>query len=447
MIARRGLLAAAADLAAGRVSAAELLQDCLRRVAEREPEVHALVTLTADIARQQAAEADRRRSAGESGVLLGMPLVVKDLIDVAGIPTTAGSRVLAENVPEVDAPVWALLEKAGAVLVGKANTHEFAYGGTTEPTRNPSDTSRIVGGSSGGPAAALAAGYCMGAVGTDTAGSVRIPANLCGIAALKPTRGLVEATGVVPLSQTLDAVGPMARNVADLDPLLRVMSGLDQRPAKTPPLARVAVLPPSGSIEPAVADAVDAAIVALEELGAKVQTTALEGFEDSVLVNFTLMGYEAHLIHQAWADKRELYTPYVRERLAEAAAVTREQYDAARAEGARLGDAIDDLLEQVDVLLVPGVPFPASPAYDERVLIDGSWEDRDTGLCRNTAFANLTGHPSLAVPAGLDGVLPVGVQLVGRRGSDLELIWHGARLQDLLPPGLPPSLIDTEART
>jgi aspartyl-tRNA(Asn)/glutamyl-tRNA(Gln) amidotransferase subunit A len=440
------LLAAAADLAARRVSAAELLEDCLRRVAEREPEVHALVTLTADIARQQAAEADRRRAAGESGALLGMPLVVKDLIDVAGVPTTAGSRVLAENVPEVDAPVWTLLEEAGAVLVGKANTHEFAYGGTTEPTRNPADVSRIVGGSSGGPAAALAAGYCMGAVGTDTAGSVRIPANLCGVAALKPTRGLVDTTGVVPLSQTLDVIGPMARNVADLDPLLRVMAGLDQRPAKTAPLARVAVLPPSGSIDPAVAAAVDAAIVALEKLGATVQPTALEGFEDSVFVNFTLMGYEAHLIHQAWADKRELYTPYVRDRLAEAAAVTQEQYAAARAAGVRLGDAIDDLLEQVDVLLVPGVPFPASPAYDERVLIEGSWEDRDTGLCRNTAFANLTGHPSLAVPAGLCGDLPVGVQLVGRRGSDLELISHGARLQDVLPPGLPPSLIDPDAR-
>ena len=375
-----------------------------------------------------------------------MPLVVKDLIDVAGVPTTAGSKVLAEHVPAEHAPVWALLEKAGAVLVGKANTHEFAYGGTTEPTRNPADVSRIVGGSSGGPAAALAAGYCVGAVGTDTAGSVRIPANLCGVAALKPTRGLVDTAGVVPLSQTLDVVGPMARNVADLDPLLRVMADLDQRHAVPAPLSRVAVLPPSGSIDPAVAQAVDAAVVALEKLGAKVRPTALEGFEDSVFVNFTLMGYEAHLIHQAWADKRELYTPYVRDRLAEAAAVTQAQYQSALTAGARLGDAIDDLLQHVEVLLVPGVPFPASPAYDAKVLIDGSWEDRDTGLCRNTAFTNLTGHPSLAVPAGLDGVLPVGVQLIGRRGSDLELIAHGARLQDLLPPGLPPSLTGPEAR-
>lgn len=446
MIAGRGLLAAAADLAAGRVSAVELLEDCLARMADLEPVVHALVTPTADLAREQAAAADRRRAAGETGPLLGMPLVVKDLIDVAGIPTTAGSKVLAGNVPGEHAPVWALLEQAGAVLVGKGNTHEFAYGGTTEPTRNPADVSRIVGGSSGGPAAALAAGYCMGAVGTDTAGSVRIPANLCGVSALKPTRGLVDTAGVIPLSHTLDVVGPMARNVADLDPLLRVIASLDQRPVERAPLERVAVLPPSGPIDPAAAQAVELAVVALEKLGAKVQSTALEGFEDSVFVNFTVMGSEAHLIHQAWADRRDLYTPYVRDRLAEAAAVTQQQYEAAVAAGARLCGAIDDLLQQVDVLLVPGVPFPASPAYDEQVLIDGSWEDRDTGLCRNTAFANLTGHPALAVPAGLDGALPVGVQLVGRRGSDLELIAHGARLQDLLPAGLPSFLIDPEAR-
>lgn len=442
MITGGGLLQAAADLAAGRVSAVELLEHCLERVAALEPDVHALVTPTADLAREQAVHADRRRNAGESGSLLGIPLVIKDLIDVAAIPTTAGSRVLADNVPAAHATVWALLEKAGAVLVGKANTHEFAYGGTTEPTRNPSDVSRIVGGSSGGPAAALAAGYCMGAVGTDTAGSVRIPANLCGVAGLKPTRGMVDVTGVVPLSQTLDAVGPMARNVADLDPLLRVMAGIDEPPTPPRPLTRVGVLPPSGSIDPAVAHAVDAAIVALEKLGATVEATVVEGFEESVFDNFIVMGHEAHLIHLAWADKRDLYTPYVRERLAEAAAVTQQQYEAALTSATRLGGAIDRLLAQVDVLLVPGVPFPASPAYDERVLIDGTWEDRDTGLCRNTAFANLSGHPTVAVPAGLDGVLPVGVQLVGRRGSDFELIAWAARLQELLPPGLPAPLID-----
>ncbi len=435
------LLDVVAALDDATTSAGELLAVVERRLSEREPQIHALVTPTLDLARGQAARADDRRARGERGPLLGVPIVLKDLIDVAGVPTTAGSRVLAGNVPTTGAPVWTRLEAAGAVLVGKANTHEFAYGGTTEPTRNPSDPSRIVGGSSGGPAAALAAGYCWGAVGTDTAGSVRIPANLCGIAALKPTHGLVDTAGVVPLSQTLDVVGPMARAVADLDPLLRVMAGLSSAPVVAPRRPRLGVLAPSGPTDAAVLHAYERAVDAVSDAGAAVRSVELPGFERSVADNFTVMGLEASRIHARWADRRDLYTPYVRERLAEAASVTREDYDAALGSGARLRERLDVLLGDLDGLLVPGVPFPAPPAYDERVLIDGVWEDRDSGLCRNTGFANLTGHPVLAVPAGLDGGgLPVGVQLVGRRGADLELIALGAVLEGLLPPGLPARL-------
>lgn len=437
-----GLLHAAADLAAGRISAVELLEAHLDHVKRFEPDVHALVTLTEDLAREQAADADRRRAAGETGPLLGIPVVVKDLVDVAGLPTTAGSRVLAGNVPTRHAEVWAAMEAAGAVLVGKANTHEFAYGGTTEPTRNPCDTSRIVGGSSGGPGAALAAGYCRGAIGSDTAGSIRIPANLCGVAGIKPTRGSVSAVGVVPLSGSLDSIGPMARTAADLAPLLRVMADLGDAPVgEIDPALRVAVLPPSGSVDDAVARAVTDTEVAFAAIGAQLVTAAVAGFEESVYENFAVMGYEAHRIHQQWAHLRHLYSPYVRDRLDAAAQVTREDYDSALAAGAQLSAAIDDLLAGVDVLLLPGVPFPASPAYDERVLIAGEWEDRDTGLCRNTAFANLTGHPVVALPAGLAAGLPVGVQLVGRRGADLELIEIAARLERELPPGLPEHLL------
>lgn len=430
-----------AALDAGTTTAVALLEESARRLAEREPEIHALVTPTLDLAREQAARADIRRDRGDRGPLLGVPIVLKDLVDVAGVPTTAGSRVLADNVPATSAPVWTRLEAAGAVLVGKANTHEFAYGGTTEPTRNPSDPSRIVGGSSGGPAAALAAGYCWGAVGTDTAGSVRIPANLCGIAALKPTQGLVDVTGVIPLSQTLDVVGPMARTVADLEPLLRVMADLRAAPVTAPRRPRLGVLAPTGPTDAAVVRAHRHVVEAADDAGMAVQAVELPGFAESVADNFTVMGLEAGRIHDRWADRRDLYTPYVRERLAEAAKVTPERYDAALASGALLRERLDTLLTDLDGLLVPGVPFPAPPAYDERVLVDGVWEDRDSGLCRNTGFANLTGHPVLAVPAGLDDSgLPVGVQLVGHRGADLELIALGAVLEGLLPPGLPAHL-------
>lgn len=425
----------------GLLSAVELLDGVLRVIEANEPTVHAMVTTTIGLARDQALDADERLAAGERTPVLGIPVVLKDLLDVAGVPTTAGSRVLADNIPWTSSTVWSRLEKAGAVLVGKANTHEFAYGGTTEPTLNPSDPTRIVGGSSGGPAAALAAGYCLGAIGSDTAGSIRIPANLCGVPALKPTRGLVPSDGMIPLSQTLDVVGPMARCVADLDPLLRVMAGMSHDASFAMPTT-VGVLGATGSEALSVTESVVATAAALQGLGVKVIEVNLPGFADSVFDNFTVIGFEATRIHEQWADRRDLYTPYVRDRLADAAEVTREQYDAALAAAGRLAVELDRVLQEVDVLLLAGVPFPAPPAYDERVLVAGEWEDRDTGLCRNTAFANLTGHPVLALPAGLDGALPVGVQLVGRRGSDLGLIGLGARVETLLPPGLPPHLRD-----
>jgi aspartyl-tRNA(Asn)/glutamyl-tRNA(Gln) amidotransferase subunit A len=425
----------------GLVTASDLLDGFLSVVEANEPTLHAMVTTTMDLAREQARRADHRLAAGERTPVLGIPVVLKDLLDVAGVPTTAGSKVLADNVPSASSTVWSRLEAAGAVLVGKANTHEFAYGGTTAPTRNPADPAHIVGGSSGGPAAALAAGYCLGAIGSDTAGSLRIPANFCGIPALKPTRGLVPTDGVVPLSPSLDVVGPMARSVPDLALLLDVIADRPSDPAVSGRPARVGLLGGTGRQQPSVTRAVEAAVAALRELGAEVLDVDLPGFAESVFDNFAVIGFEATHFHAQWADRRELYTPYVRDRLAAAADVTREQCDAALAAADRLRHDLDRLLDQVDLVLAPGVPFAPPPAYDEQVLVEGEWEDRDTGLCRNTAFANLTGHPALALPAGLDGVLPVGVQLVGRHGSDLELLAVGAELELRLPPGLPPHLV------
>jgi len=418
-------------------TAVALLEHMLELASLHEPTVKALTTPTFELARRHAAEADTRLASGERTPVLGIPVVVKDLIDVAGIPTTAGSKVLAGNVPSRSSVVWARLEAAGAVLVGKANTHEFAYGGTTAPTRNPADTSRIVGGSSGGSAAALAAGFALGALGSDTAGSVRIPANLCGVPGLKTTRGLVSVDGVVPLSPTLDVVGPMARSVADLDPLLRVIAGLPDGPAPAASFRTVGILQGTGPLEPAAAQAVAATTAALTELGAVTRDVELAGLARSGYDDFAVIGYEAHRFHQQWADRRELYTPYVRARLAAAAETSDAEYDEARGAAARLTVELDRLLATVDVLVVPGVPFAAPPAYDEQVRVGGAWEDRDTALCRNLAFANLTGHPALALPAGMDQGLPVGVQLVGRRGSDLELVALGSMLEPLLPRGLP----------
>lgn len=424
----------------GVITSVQLLEQCLVRMTMEEPGVRAMVTETRDLAEDQAANADARISTGERTPLLGIPVALKDLIDVAGVPTTAGSRVLADNVPSASATAWTRLEQAGAVLVGKANTHEFAYGGATEPTRNPADWSRIVGGSSGGPAAALAAGYCLGALGSDTAGSIRIPANLCGIAGLKPSRGLVPADGVVPLAPSLDVVGPMARSVSDLAPLLRVLADLDADACSQGFPRSVAVLTNAGPMDASVAEALRSAAQAFRSFGARVVDCRLAGFEESLVGNFTILGHEAHRVHARWADRIDLYSGYVRDRLAAAAEITSGECDRAWTSAHVLEREIDRLLEEVDMLLVPGVPMPASPAYDTQVHVAGEFEDRDTALCRNTAFANLTGHPVLGMPAGLDEGLPVGIQLVGRRGGDLELIAAGARLEGALPVGLPARL-------
>lgn len=435
MTTTRPLLAARRALAEGSLSATQLLERQLSELERREPDVRAMVTCTIDTAREQAAAADRRLAAGDRSPVLGIPMVVKDLIDVEGVPTTAGSRVLHANVATSSAPAWRTLEAAGAVLIGKANTHEFAYGGTTEPTRNPWDLSRMVGGSSGGPAAALAAGFCLGALGSDTAGSIRIPANLCGVAGLKPTRGLVPTTGVIPLSPTLDVVGPMARHAADLAPMLSVLTGEPWTDAANEdPVAglRVGVLEVDGPSDPGARLAVEQAVGALRDAGARVQPVRLAGLDQSLGANFTIMGFEAAAYHQQFEQQRDLYTPYVRDRLAEAAAVTPAQYEDARAFAALLAERLDALFEAADVIVVRGVAFPAPPAYEPTVLIDGQWRDRDTELCRNTAFANLTGHPVVAIPALRVSSLPIGIQLVGPIGADRRLVAAAAGLQDRL---------------
>ncbi len=212
---------AAQALRDGALSSVQLTDSVLHRIEATEPSLNAYITVTADLAREQAWAADRELAAGrDRGPLHGIPFALKDLIDTAGIPTTAGSGFLRDRVPASDASVWRRLREAGAVLTGKLGLHEFAFGATSNnphfgPVRNPWDRERIPGGSSGGSAAAVAAGSCLGALGTDTGGSIRIPASLCGVVGLMPTLGRVGRSGVVPLSWTLDHVGPLARTAED----------------------------------------------------------------------------------------------------------------------------------------------------------------------------------------------------------------------------------------
>ncbi|MEZ5220292.1 MAG: amidase [Ilumatobacteraceae bacterium] len=407
----------------------------LDRVERIDPKIKSMVTVTPDLARRQAAAAARRIADGDPSPLLGVPMLVKDLVDVAGVRTTAGSAVLCDNVASRSAQVWQLLERAGAILLGKANTHEFAYGGTTEPTVNPWDTKRLVGGSSGGPAAGLAAGLAPLALGTDTAGSVRIPANLCGVVGLKPTNGTVSARGVIPLAPSLDIVGPMGHHPDDLAAVMKVIGGARFAAASTTAVTerssghrlRFGYLENPGPMSPGVQRAFEDTIAVASRLGT-VERVRLEHFGRSVFVNFTLLGVEAVFVHEQWADRRELYSAYVRERLEQAALTNAVDYERARRTAATYRATVDEIFRDIDVLVVPGVPFAAPKLGATTVRVGRTTEDRDTAMCRNTGFANVTGHPALALPAGSEQGLPVGVQLVAARGADADLLAVGGQV-------------------
>ncbi|WP_347350178.1 amidase [Intrasporangium sp.] len=443
---RWSLVELAGRLRAREVGAVEVVEAVLARIEQVEPQVRAFVTVTAESAREQArsAQATLDRDREEAPVLTGVPVAVKDLFDVQGMVTAAGSRALADNVARRDSVAWRRLRDAGAVLVGKANTHEFAYGGTTEPTRNPWNLDRMVGGSSGGSAAALASGTCFGALGTDTAGSVRIPAGLCGVVGLKPTKGEISTRGVFPLSQTLDCVGPLARTPEDARLLHAVLrSGSDRLPLPGPPGSvrglRVGVVLPQDVVEGPVRQAQSDASRALEDAGAVVEI--VEGgpsLADAARVNFTIMAAEAGQVHRSLlAERGDDYSPYVRQRLEDALRTTACDYlDALESRRAVVREW-NRLLGSFQVVLLNGIPCTAPRAYVEQVVLGGVAQDRDWVLCRDTAFANVTGNPALAVPAGLADGLPVGVQLVGPRHGEALLFAAGQAVFDRLGAPIP----------
>lgn len=431
-----------------RLGAVELVEAVLARIAERDEDVRAFLTVTPELARRQAVAAQRvlDTDGASAPPLTGVPVVLKDLIDVRGYPTTAGSKVLADNIARTDAVAWRRLARAGATLVGKVNTHEFAYGGATEPTRNPWDTSRMVGGSSGGSAAALAAGMCFGALGTDTAGSVRIPAAFCGVVGLKPTRGSVSTRGVIPLSGTLDCVGPLARTPADAALLFATLTGRRRKPLPSGHAdgslrgLRVCVVDNEEPVAADVLAAHDDAAGALAEAGAtltKIGSTELDMLA-ALRVNFTIMAAESAQVHRGWLEtSAEKYSPYVRERLLQSARTTAVDYLDALQEARAIRARWDAALRDCDVLLLTGMPCVAPTAWVEQIDIDGASFDRDWLMCRDAAFANVTGHPALAVPAGTTGGLPVGIQLVGRRHEEAVLFPAGQAIFERLAAPIP----------
>ena len=441
---------AATEIAAGRLSPVELTDSVLARVEATEPALGAFACVTADRARADAARAEAEIAAGRlRGPLHGIPLGVKDLFDTAGVPSTASSAVWAGRVPDRDAAVVERLVAAGMVLVGKTHTHEFAFGGETPTTRNPWDTGRIPGGSSGGSGAAVAAGSCTVALGSDTAGSIRIPAALCGTVGLKPTYGRTSRRGVASLSWSLDHVGPLARTVRDCALLLDAMAGVDPEDPATvdaPPPGAVAALDTAGEdltgvrvgvptnwffehVSADVARAVHAAIDRLAALGAQLREVTVPHAEQVLGTQWGILMPEAAAYHrERLRESAYLLTDDVRLGLEVGELIPATDYIQALRMRTLLQRGWAAMFADVDVLVAPTMAF-AAPAVGQRDVTwaDGTVEDVATTLIRLTCPADLTGQPALSIPVGFDPAgLPLGMQVIGRPFDEVTVLRVGA---------------------
>ena len=450
-------------LARREISAAELAEAHLARVAALDPEIGAYLAVTPDAAREQAADADGRIARGEAGPLAGVPMQLKDNLSTKGVPTTCASRMLEEYVPPYNATAAVRLRDAGAVLLGKGNMDEFAMGSSSETSafkvvRNPWDRARAPGGSSGGPAAAVAAGLAPYALGSDTGGSIRQPAALCGVVGLKPTYGLVSRYGLIAFASSLDQIGPITRSVEDAALVLNAIAGHDPLdstsiPAPTPDYAdgieggvrglRVGVVPEylGEGIAPAVAESVKAAVAVLESLGASVEEVSLPASRAALAVYYVIApsecsanlarydgvkyGYSDQRADGMWAaldaTRRNGFGPEVRRRILMGAyALSAGYYDAYYKKAQQVRTLIRrefrDAFRRVDVLALPTAP---TTAFEIGGIVDPVVMHAND-VC--TIPANIAGIPGISVPCGFADGLPVGLQLLGPHLSEAALL-------------------------
>ncbi|MGI5205628.1 amidase [Spirillospora sp. CA-108201] len=428
--ARRTVAGLAGALRDGRTSPAELVERTLAE-ASRLHGLNAFVTVDGTGARAAAERAGQELAGGlDRGPLHGIPVAVKDVVDTAGLRTTMGSRHHADRVPERDAECVRRLRAAGAVIVGKTTTHEFAFGPTGDrslngATRNPYGEGRLAGGSSGGSAAAVAAGIVPLAVGTDTGGSLRIPAACCGIVALKPTLGAVPSDGVFPVSSSLDTVGPMARTADDCLLLWNALAGGD---APDPDVSAVR----AGWVAPDAVHPVDPRVAAaaramLEPLPAR--DVAVPGIARLRWAYTAIQSGEVHRLHAGrMAAAPDLYDEEVLARLRAAGRVTEQDTATARELRERVRGAVTALFGRFDLLAMPTVPVAAPPLGARTLVLNGTPADVRAALLAYTSPWSVLGLPAVSLPAGLVDGLPAGLQLIARPGAERLLLAAARRL-------------------
>lgn len=439
------IASAARDIAAKRISPVELMKDHLARSEKLNPALHAFIRFTPEIALEQARAAEARQAAGAlHGPLDGIPIAHKDIYETAGVTTTGHSRVLEHHVPKADSAVVRRWREAGAVMLGKLATHEFAWGGPSfdlpwPPARNPWNTECFTGGSSSGTGAAVAAGMILGGTGSDTGGSIRAPASLCGIAGIKPSYGLCSRTGVLPLSQSLDTTGPMAWTVEDCALLLDAMTGHDASDPSSANRPRPDLL--SGlnggvkglrigvirhfheddcKVSPGMAAGIAHLTSTLAAQGAEIREVKLPPMADFNAAGWLILAADAYAVHDSWMrEKYRAYGEFLRERLALASTITAADYIQAQRRRRELCEAVAAVMGDCDLLVTAAQPGEARPIQQMT-----KWASFEVPTF--TMPFNVTGQPALTVCTGFGaGGMPVGAQIVGRPFEDATVLRAG----------------------
>jgi aspartyl-tRNA(Asn)/glutamyl-tRNA(Gln) amidotransferase subunit A len=430
-------------LRARRVSVRELTEEALAQIERLNPRINALITVTGEAALARADALDREIAAGRiRGPLHGIPVVHKDCLYTAGVRTTGGSRIFADFVPDRDAATVARLDRAGAVTVGKAGMHELAYGVTSNnphfgAVRNPRDTGRIPGGSSGGSAAAIAAGMALGATGTDTGGSIRIPASFCGVVGLKPTYDRVDRAGVMPLSVTLDHVGPMAGTVRDVALMFGALAEGTDDNATELQISGLRIGVPENyffdSLDAEVAAAVRAVARMAETLGARIAPVRLPDVEALNVVGRVIQLSEASAIFERHLARRGDFGTDVLALIEQGRLIPATDYVNAQRVRRVLAREFAKVWAEVDCLIAPVTPVLPPLIGEMSVAINNVSEDVRIACTRLARPINVLGWPALALPCGRSkSGLPIGMQLIGAPGREDLLLGLGEQVEAML---------------